>query len=315
MYKMMSVFITILITATYGFSDDSTPKVQEVAVKELFVDVDGAKLFCRVYGSGKPLVVLHGGPGLSQDYLLPYMAALAQERCVIFYDQRGCGQSTGDVTDQTITLQKYLEDLETIRKFFAARKISVLGHSWGGHLAMEYAIAYPEKVDKLILSNSMPSTSDGLMLFVNEWMRRMAPYEKELAALHELPGYKDSDPDVVEQMHRLIFSTYVYNPAKALLLNIRMSQSAAARGNQVYELLHKNVFEKAYNNNPALNRLAIPTLVIHGEDDPIPASTAKETHENIPGSQYVLMKECGHFPYVEDPEFYFQAVSTFLGDR
>lgn len=315
MYKTLLVSFAFLITATCGFGEDASAKIQDVAAKELFIEVDGAQLFCRVFGSGKPLIVLHGGPGFSQDYLLPYMSALAQERSVIFYDQRGCGRSTGAVTAETISLQKYLEDLETIRKFFAARKIAVLGHSWGGYLAMEYAIAHPECIDKLILSNSIPSTSDGLALFVNEWTRRMAPYGKELAELHQLPGYKESDPDVVERIHRLIFSTYVHNPEKALLLNIRLSQNAAARGNRVYELLHQSVLAKPYNHNFAINRLKIPTLIIHGDDDPIPASTAKEIHENILGSQYILMEECGHFPYVEDPDFYFQAINAFLGDR
>lgn len=66
-------------------------------IKSLFIEAKGAKLFCRTLGQGKPLIVVHGGPGLTQDYLLSELQPLAETNFLIFYDQRGCGQSTGEI--------------------------------------------------------------------------------------------------------------------------------------------------------------------------------------------------------------------------
>ncbi len=85
------------------------------SIKETFVPSGEAKLFCRITGQGKPLIVIHGGPGLTQDYLLPQMYELAKNNLVIFYDQRGCGKSTVDINANTITLESFVDDIEAIK--------------------------------------------------------------------------------------------------------------------------------------------------------------------------------------------------------
>lgn len=153
------------------------------AFQERFIESGDAELFCKVGGKGEPLIVLHGGPGMSHDYLLPYMKRLEKNNFVIFFDQRGCGKSTGEINAETINIATYLEDIEAIRKEFGFEKVSVLGHSWGGLLAMEYAIAYPQSIDKLILLDSMPKSCEDTVLFVNEYVTRMAPYANEMEAI------------------------------------------------------------------------------------------------------------------------------------
>lgn len=104
---------------------------------KIFIKTNDAQIFCRVFGKGEPIIVVHGGPGLSQDYLLPQMAKLAQTNLVIFYDQRGCGLSTGAINEDSIQIKTFVDDLEAIRKSFGYKKVTVLGHSWGGFLAMD----------------------------------------------------------------------------------------------------------------------------------------------------------------------------------
>src|SRR4051794_31845293 len=77
-------------------------------IHEKFIETDGSKLFCRIMGQGMPIVVIHGGAGcITQDYLLPYMARLAEQNLVIFYDQRGLSRSTGELSPEKINIQTY----------------------------------------------------------------------------------------------------------------------------------------------------------------------------------------------------------------
>lgn len=309
----------ILLLASIGGSSNavaSTPLSSHLEfIKETIVPSGEAKLFCRVTGQGKPLIVIHGGPGLTQDYLLPQMYELAKNNLVIFYDQRGCGKSTVDINANTITLESFVDDIEAIRQAFNLDKTSILGHSWGGFLAMQYTIAHPEHVDKLILSNSAPATSEGYALFGQEYIRRMSPYQKELEKISSSQGFRDGNTCVMEQFYRLIFRQYCYIPEKADLLNLRMTPIASLSGARVSEILRENVLDKPFNLNNGLRSLKVPALILHGDVDPIPPSTAQAIHDNIPGSKYILMKNCGHFPYVEDPANYFKYINKFLNDE
>lgn len=280
--------------------------------KELYVPAQEANLFCRIVGKGKPLIVIHGGPGLSQDYLLPQMYRLARHNQVVFYDQRGCGNSSGVINDDTITLKRFLEDLETIRKDLGFEKISILGHSWGGFLAMKYAITYPEQVEKLILSNTMPASKEDFVLFAHEYVKRTTPLREELDKISNMPGFKEGNPDLMEKFYRNIFRTYCYIPEKANLLNLRMTSTSWVNSVKVYESFRKNVFETTFNLIPSLQLLKVPTLLIHGSADPVPPITAEHVHEVIRHSEFVIMEKCGHFPYVEDPEIYFKHIEEFL---
>lgn len=309
----------ILLQASIGGASNaiaSTPLSSNLEfIKETFVTSGEAKLFCRVAGQGKPLIVIHGGPGLTQVYLLPQMYELAKNNLVIFYDQRGCGKSTVDINANTINIESFLNDIEAIRQAFNLDKISVLGHSWGGFLAMQYTIAHPERIDKLILSNSAPASSEGYALFGQEYMRRMAPYQEELEKIRSTQGFRDGDTCVMEQFYRLIFRQFCYIPEKADLLNLRMTSIPSLNGAKVSEIIRENVLDKPFNLNRDLNALEVSTLILHGDTDPVPPVTAKNIHENIPGSKYVLMKNCGHFPYVEDPTTYFRYINEFLNTK
>jgi proline iminopeptidase len=280
--------------------------------EELLIQVEDAKFFCRTIGSGSPVIVLHGGPGMSQDYLLPYMYRLAENHRVIFYDQRGCGQSIAEITPETVHREIFVKDIDSIRKAFDDEKVSILGHSWGCLLAMEYAIAYPNNVDKLILSNPIPASSEDFMLFVQEWMRRMAPFEGEMQEIHHLPGFYEGDSDIIERMHRIIYSIYFYDPAKTEHLNLRMTPTAALNGAKVYEYAGATLMSTPFNLYGDLQRLTMPTLIIQGDADVVPSTAVQHIHESIPGSQYVLIERCGHFPYVEEPELYFNLLNEFL---
>lgn len=312
MFSKSLLFLSLLFAIAFESIDSAEQKAIFAKPDEIFVDSDQAKLFCRTMGEGKPLIVIHGGPGLTQDYLLPQLQQLAESNFVIFYDQRGCGQTIGEINQDTINVPTLVNDLENIRKAFHFDKVSILGHSWGGLLAMHYAIAHPKSIDKLILSNSEAASLEDLSLFIDEYTRRTALFQDQLSAIYKTKVYQEKDPETVEKVYRIIFRTYCYCADKADLLSVRMSSIASVNGAKVYELIYENTLSRPFNLHASLKILQIPTLIIHGDSDPIPAITAQNIHQSIQGSKYVLLKNCGHFPYVEQPDAYFNALKEFL---
>src|SRR5215204_1866071 len=100
---------------------------------------DRARLYCRTVGKGRPIIVLHGGPDFDHHYLLPEMDRLADSFCLIYYDQRGRGRSAEGVAPEDVSIDSEIEDLDSVRRHFGLDSVTVLGHSWGGLVAMEYA--------------------------------------------------------------------------------------------------------------------------------------------------------------------------------
>jgi proline iminopeptidase len=301
-----------LVGAVMAADATVAPGAPSMQVQELFIPAKGTKLFCRTCGTGSPLVVLHGGPGLTQDYLLPQMYELAKNHFVIFYDQRGCGESEAVISPEEITLENYLVDIEAIRKAFGFEKISILGHSWGGFLAMKYAMVHPNCVDKLVLANSMPASSEGLAAFISEYSRRTAHIKDELQEIQDSPLFQNGDPKEAERYYKLIFQTYLHDPKKIDDLTCSTTTKAVVNGTAVMNILRPATFFQPFDMLPQLKELSMDVLVIHGDVDPIPADTAEATHQAISGSKYVVIKNCGHFPYVEKPSEFFDEIEIFL---
>jgi proline iminopeptidase len=239
------------------------------------------------------------------------MSALGQTNRVIFYDQRGCGRSICDINNTSINVKNFIADLDSIRKAFGYKKITILGHSWGGFLAMSYAITHPEAVNTLILLNTMPASSEEFSLFEKEVTERLAPYQMEVEALERTQEFLVGDPLTIEKYYRIYFRTYCYNPAKADLLNLRMTPTAFVNALKVDKIFQQELF-RAYSIHDQLKKITASTLIIHGDSDPIPSITARKIHKEIPESSYIELQNCGHFPYVESPEELFRALNEFL---
>src|SRR5215216_5977120 len=113
--------------------------VASPSAREGTVPAGDAELFFRETGNGQPIVVLHGGPDFDHTYLLPELDRLSDAYRLIYYDQRGRGRSTKGVQPEDVTIQSDVEDLERLRVCFQLETVALLGHSWGGILALEYA--------------------------------------------------------------------------------------------------------------------------------------------------------------------------------
>ncbi len=282
--------------------------------QEKYVKVKDGELYCRSMGEGKPLIVVHGGPGLSQEYLLPQLEKLAENNFVIFYDQRGSGKSKGIISPETITMKIFSDDLDQVRKAYHLDKVSVLGHSWGGLLSLQYAIDHPDTMHKLILMNSCPDNEADFDLFMKEWMQRMTPFMKEFTLIAHSQKFAEGDPETYKNYYTLVFRTYFVNPQLVSQLSLLDSRQANLNGTKTGTILRENFLLKPFNLNTAINKLKCPTLIIHGDKDVIPVETAYHLKANIPQSKLVVIKECGHFPYIEKPGQLFPLLTSFLQD-
>jgi proline iminopeptidase len=312
-HLLSSVGIALLLILAGCTQNLSTYQLPNIPAKDGFVKVDNGQLYYQIVGKGDPVIVIHGGPGLNQGYLLPGMAELAKNHQVVFYDQCGSGRSMVSIIDeQHINDEQFVEDLENLRKALGYSKITLVGHSAGGMLAMRYAIKYGSHVKKMVLMNTSPATSAGIHDFVEEVERRIAPSAAEIENLQKSQAFLENDSEAIVKFYSLFFQYYFHNPSDLKKLNMHLESQRAAVCMQVAKILEKSLFTKFVDLTDDLQKLKIPTLIIHGESDALPISTAQEIATAIKGSKLVVQKQCGHFPYIEKPEEWLAIVEDFL---
>ena len=257
----------------------------------------------------EPLLVLHGGPGAHHDYLLPQMLALADQYDMVFYDQRGGGRSRTE-SDDPITWRTHVDDLAAVTGELIGRAPTLVGYSWGGLLAMLYAVtAHRERgmpsPARLVLIDPASASPGNREEFEREFARRQSlPWVRERRAALQASDLRDRDPAAYRARgFALSVAGYFANPEAArdltpFRVTSRVQQSvwASLAG---LELL------------PALRELRIPALVVHGRQDPIPVASSEAVAGALSGS-LVVLDDCGHVPYVEQPARFFAAIRTFL---
>lgn len=279
------------------------------------VPVEGGELYYREVGQGRPIIVIHGGPSFDHTYLLPDMDRLSDSYRLIYYDQRGRGKSTGNL--QAISIRTEIQDLEELRKYLQLDSIALLGHSWGGYLAQEYAIRHPDRVSHLILMNTAFVSHEQYLLFQQELLKRKATVADEWDRLESSAAYKDGDPQTVGDFYHVYFSTTIRRPQhlERVIENLRLSftRDGILRADKISDTLFNETAEStAFNLIPQLKQLPIPTLIIRGEYDFVPMVVITEIAEATPAARLVLLRDSGHFSYVESPDEVRQAISAFF---
>lgn len=290
---------------------------EERPAHEGFVPVDGGELYYREVGQGPTIVVLHGGPDFGHDYLLSDLDRLADSYRLIYYDQRGRGKSARGTRVEDVSIKSEIADLDEVRRYFGLEKMVLLGHSWGGYLAMEYAIRQPEHVSYMILMNSSAASHADYLIFSAEVSKRRAGSLEELQAILLSDGYKNGDPEAVKEYYRLHFGTTLKDPRllKRIIASMGagFSRESIITGWKIEERLVSETWQnRSFDLFPELRKLGVPTLVIHGEDDFIPVECAARIADAIPGARFVLLKGCGHFAYMEEPEAVHNEIDAFL---
>ena len=272
-----------------------TPAVREVR---------GVALFERRVGEGPPVVVLHGGPGASHDYLLPWFDTLARGRSLLYYDQRGGGRSPVP-PGTAVGWREHVADLDALREAWGLDRLTLAGYSWGGLLAEIYAIEHPGRVERLALISPAPAWREARDEFERRFAARANTPELQAArtALRE-SGLRERDPEShARRQFDLAVAGYFHDPARAR--DLTPFRITGRTQQEVWASLG------AFDLRPALAALRIPAVVLHGDDDPIPVESARAVADALHASLHVL-PHCGHVPYIEAFDDFVRILNEFL---
>jgi proline iminopeptidase len=275
---------------------------------ETTVELNGVRLYTRRVGDGPPVIVLHGGPGAHHDYLLPQYDRLAHGRTLLYYDQRGGGRSPVP-RDTPVGWRDHVADLEALRGAWRLERVDLLGYSWGGLLAVLYALEHPTRIGRLALVSAAPLTAAWRDEFERRFAARMdQPWVTRARAELTASGLSRTDP---ERYRRLAFALsvagYFRDPTQARELT---PFRVTARTQQaVWDSLGR------YDLRPRIqetfpNGTAPRSLLLHGTYDPMPIASARETATLLGAG--VIELPTGHAPHVEATEQFERALDPFL---
>jgi proline iminopeptidase len=289
----------------------------ETDVREGYIPVPGAELYFREVGNGPPLVVLHGGPDFNHNYLLPELDRLSSVFRLIYYDQRGRGKSSRNIAPDGVNLESEIDDLEGVRRYFGLDTIAVLGHSWGGLLAMEYMTRHAERVSHLILLNAAPASHADLQQFRQQRQAAEGPTLAKMDAIASKPDYAAGDVEMDTEYYRAHFGNALGRPDQlesvVRRLRLHFTPSDIVKARAIEDRLYAETWLSAeYDVLARLRKTQVPALIIHGDNDVIPLRCATHVAEALSGSRLVVLSGCGHFAYLERPAEVLDAIADFV---
>jgi proline-specific peptidase len=222
------------------------------------------------------------------------------------------------VRPEDVTLESELEDLDRVRSRFGLESAAVLGHSWGGVLAMEYAIRHPDRVSQLILLDTGPASAADWRRFRDELARSRPADVDAMRAVASTDAYARGDLEADAAYYRIHFRITVRRPDQLELLVARLRSNFTEQGVVLARAIEDRLYQETslspdWDLFPALRTLDVPTLVLHGEHDFVPVELAARIAEAVPGARLTVLPGCGHFAYLEAPELVFDEVARFLG--
>jgi proline iminopeptidase len=273
------------------------------------IPVDKTTLYYRDVGRGEAVVVLHGGPDFDHGYLLPDLDRLSDAFRLIYYDQRGRGKSAAGVQPDDVTLSSDVDDLKKVTEHFRLESAALLGHSWGAVLALEYAIRYPTRVSHLILMNPAPASTRDLASMRRYYLEKIGADMNQQRRIVNSAAYKQGDPEAVAARYRIHFKPALKQPEHYERLMAAMKTRFVSQGREgilkaraIEDRLMRDTWQMAgYDLLPKLAALHVPTLVIYGDHDFIPADVVGHIAGSIPNARMVTLRNCGHFTFLECP--------------
>lgn len=284
-------------------------------VETRWIDVKEGSLFCKIAGEGDPIVILHGGPVAIHDNISSAFWGLSKTNKVIFYYQRGSGTSKGKLSKEMLVWGTFVEDLERLREVLGLETMTLLGYSWGTNLGMKYAMAYPERVQRLILMSPLPISTDDCFTTLKRESAAVAPYKKEIQAIESSQGFAEDDPEIAALYSEVSSRPFFYDPEQSKLLDHRVSIAQLVHAKKMRDIfVYNELFSQitAVSWAKFLNKFSFPTLILQGDSDTVPVSVGKKIQKSIRGSEYVQFEHCGHFPYLEKPEEVLDCIADFL---
>lgn len=233
----------------------------------------------------------------------PWLDPLGDRLRLVFYDHRGNGRSER-TPRETLTFERFSADAEELRRELGLGRVVLLGHSYGGFIALDYALRYPESISRLIRISTAPAVD--CWPEIRENMRRRGASDEMIESFESGSWTTDAELEAhVDLVGHLNFAGANESLAREVL---RETVYSAYARSAAFELL------ETYDVEPRLGEISTPTLVVVGREDVFtPVSQAERLHGDIPGSELAVIENAGHFNYAEQPERFFAAVRSRLG--
>ena len=330
-YNAILVILAVLILAGCIQKTEEKSSIKSSTalyeIKEGYVDANGVMIYYKIFGKGDPLVIVHGGPGASHDYFLPYLVPLARQNQLIFIDERGSGRSVKIENVSDYTVENMAEDLEVVRKVLGLGKISLLGHSYGGVLAQAYALKYQENLSHLILCSTFHSTKKVNEVFT-KMKDKMSPELRSKIDKLEKEGLYGHGKDYEKNRYTTEYMNVAWGEGYFPYLYQNRPDAnydPIANGIMAWDLyrvmwgshgefvVDGNLTSIEYTDR--LSALKVPTLITVGDNDQCNPSLAREMNEKITGSKLVIFPRSGHMTFVDQPSLFITAVDEFLHPR
>lgn len=254
-------------------------------------------------GVGAPALLLHGGPGLP-DYLGGCAGELADVLSTMRYSQRGNPPSTAG---GPYAIENHMEDALGVLDAFGIEKAWAVGHSWGGHLALHLAVAHPDRLLGIVCVDTLGASDEVYGDFGANLTRELSP--EQLARFQELDERDTAGTATAEESLEalaIIWPYYFADPASALPFPFERLGHGADTFTSIAEHFERGTLRDG------LAHVTLPALFVHGVADPLPERASVDTAALMPNATVVLIEDCGHLPWVEQPGELRRAVSDFL---
>ncbi len=260
----------------------------------------------REMGSGPPMLLLAGGPGFAPEIFLPWLAPLTERFRLYFVDLPGMGQGSAAVEVGDLTHGRWIEACEALREHLEIECWTVLAHSYGGLVALEYAIERPRAVSGLVLLNAYPALDPGEAI-----LARLSAVvsEEDWPAVLDLLTLAVPDEEVFRDRLAIVFpylaSGLDRGAARRLIGGLSLRSA-------VYRHACATLLPRC-DLSRRLAEIAAPTLVIGGEADPLapPTSGSGRLAHGIPGARFLLIPGCRHYAFIEAPEVCLAAIAEW----
>ncbi len=312
MKKYLTVLSILFIISSSSFAQN----VQHPPGQ--YVNVNGKNIWYETEGEGEPLLLIPGGPGNSHTYFHPWFSALAKNFKIIYYDAFGRGKSERAKSSEEYTFKHDVEEVEGLRKALGFQKWNVLGHSYGGMVAQQYAISYPNSVNKLILmstfySGEMWQANDNSS---NHEIKNQFPevWEKIMKLRNE--GKSSSSREHINTYNVPSGLLYFYDASNAykvsrdsLIMNTDVYYQIA--GKDADFLISGDIGPLDFREQ--LKNLKMPILILEGRFDRISIPRFSIKYKTYaPQAEFVMFEKSGHDPFIEEPEKTFKTIKEFL---
>ena len=270
-------------------------------------DINGNALFYTTLGQGRPMLFVHGGPGLDHAYFRPWLDPLSDQFQLIYYDQLGQGCSTRPASYVEIGIDTWADEIDALRAFLGHERMILFGHSFGSFIAQEYALRHGNHLDGLILCATTPALDYQDVTLMNAHMRGTSEQVQAVVKLFTEPVADDA---AFRQLWMKILPLYFhhYDPRVGAAMDITTHYSAKA-----FNQAARNCVP-TFNTLSRLSQIAAPTLILAGRHDWImpPTQGAERIHAAVPSSKVVIFENSGHFPFIEEADSFVATVKDWI---